>query len=522
MRLKRKPVSLQIRGRACYYYPVILLISGIILSNICYAQNIILKNPSLEGAPGRDSIPASWYAASNTPDILPGVFNIKLPASDGKTYAGLHSGPNYREGLGQQLQGELLGGMAYTLSMDLAFAPSYLYKACYGNLAIYGGNIPGDTAELLWKSGVFTDTTWKRHNAVLMPSKTYTYLSFWADPSEACDKSTFGSALLMDNFSVIKQVLKTQLSASPSCKHSSTGTVAANVTSGQAPFKYLWTPGNYTTAQVDHLPAGVYTVAITAANGTTGGGQVTVGASDLNTKITVTTSACAGENNNEIKLDVTGGVPPYHFYLDDIKAGSNSVFSKLDPGYHNVMVKDEDCADTFQVTVKEPEPLQLQQASTVSCSCSETNDGKIVLKAAGGTLPYQYRLYNEMWKQDSILSDLKAGYYQYEIKDANGCSLGGNANITSPWQNCLVVIPSAFSPNGDGNNDLFKPKIYDAVKNYQLSVFNRWGALVFRTSDPNAGWDGARLQSQSFIYVCTFNDRNNERKEYTGSLLLIK
>lgn len=518
MRLKCKPVSLQIWGRACH----ILILSCILLCNTGYAQNIILKNASLEGAPGRDSLPDGWLAASNTPDILPGVFNIKLKASEGKTYAGLHSGPNYREGLSQELSGELVGGMAYSLSVDLAYAPNYLYDACYGNLTIYGGNAPGDTAELLWRSGVFRDTTWKRHNAVLMPSKSYSHLSFWADPSESCNKSAFGAAVLIDNFSVIKQILKTELSASPTCKQSNTGTVAVKVTSGMAPFQYLWTPGNYKTPQVDHLAVGVYTVAITAANGITGGGQVTVASSDLTTKITVTTSNCYGENTNAIKLDVSGGAPPYNFYVNNEKHQDNPVFEKLYPGEFFIRVRDAECLDTFYVTVREPEPLRLQDVSAISCSCSETNDGKIVLKAAGGTQPYQYRLYSETWEDDNILSNLKAGYYQYEIKDAKGCSLSGNANITSPWKNCLVVIPSAFSPNGDGNNDVFRPKIYDAVKNYQMSVFNRWGGLVFRTNDPNAGWDGAQQLSQSFIYVCTFDDRNNERKEFRGALMLIK
>lgn len=519
MSRKCKPVSIQIWGRACYYF---ILFSCIVFCNTVYAQNIILKNPSFEGNPGRDSIPAGWCAASNTPDILPGVFNIKLPASEGKTYAGLHSGPNYREGLAQQLPGELLGGMAYSLSLDLAYAPSYLYKACYGSLVIYGGNTPGDTAEVLWRSGVFTDTTWKHYKAVLMPSKNYTYLSCWADPTEDCDKSTFGSAVLMDNFSTIREILKTELSASSSCKRVSTGTVAVKVNSGQAPFTYLWTPGNYTTAQVQNLAAGTYTVAITAANGISGGGQVIIPESDLNAKVTVVTSACNGDNTNEIKLDVTGGVPPYHFYMDEVKVPDNSVFSNVYPGDYTVTVKDEECWDSFHVTVKEPAPLQLTRASTVSCSCSETNDGKIVLKVEGGTAPYKYRLYNEDWKEESTLTNLKAGYYQYEVKDANGCNLDGNASITSPWQNCLVVIPSAFSPNGDGNNDVFKPKIYDAVKNYEMSVYNRWGGLVFRTSDPNAGWDGANNQPQAFIYVCTFNDRNNEKKEFTGSLMLLR
>src|SRR4051812_47804193 len=122
-----KPVSLQIWGKACYYFSIILL-----LSNTCFAQNIILKNPSMEGHPGRDSIPGDWVAASNTPDIFPGVFSIFKPASNGSTYVGLHSGPTYSEGIAQQLTSDLQGGSAYSLSLYMAFAPKYLYQTCYG------------------------------------------------------------------------------------------------------------------------------------------------------------------------------------------------------------------------------------------------------------------------------------------------------------------------------------------------------------------------------------------------------
>lgn len=517
MRLTWKPVSLQIWVRACY----ILLF--IFCSTASYAQHIILKNPSLEGNPGRDSIPSGWCAAANTPDVLPGIFNIKKRASHGKTYVGLHSGPTYKEGIAQQLDQPLTGGMSYSLSLDLAYAPSYVFAACYGNMTIYGGNSPGDTAEILWKSGVFTDTAWVKRSMVLMPSKNYTYISFWADPGVACDKSSYGCALLMDNISDIRQILKTATSASASCPNSNTGAVAVTVTSGHGPFTYLWTPGNYTTAQVDRLPAGVYNVQVTADNGTTASAKVTVEQSDFSSKIAVTTSDCHGDGENAVKFDVTGGTPPYRYYMDGYKNGfsSSPVFNKLSAGYHQVFVKDVFCTDTFDVMITEPAPFKAT-ATVTGCSCSETNDGKILLEVKGGTLPYQYRLYNERWKEDSVIGELKSGYYQYEVRDAKGCSVEGNVSISSSWNNCTVVMPNAFSPNGDGSNDLFKPKIYEPVRNYQLTVFNRWGAPVFNTADPNVGWDGGQLSSQAFIYVCKFTDRHNEAREYKGSLMLIR
>jgi len=476
----------------------------------------------MEGHPGRDSLPEDWIAASNTPDVFPGVFGIFKPASNGRTYVGLHSGPTYSEGITQHLTSALQGGSAYTFSLDLAFAPKYLYQTCYGNLVIYGGNTPGDTAEVLWRSGLFTDTSWQKYNPILMPSKNYAYLSFWAIPSEVCDKSSFGCALLMDNCSNIRQLMKMELTASPACKRSNTGSVAVKVKTGKGPYEYLWTPGNYTTAQVDHLAAGEYTVTVNAPNGVSGSGKVIVPSSGFTTDIAVKTSACYGENTNEIKLDVAGGVPPYSFYFNGIKTPGDPVYSQLNPGYYAVTATDAQCADTYHVTIREPERLTLQQAIVTSTSCSATSDGKIILQASGGTPPYLYRLMNEHWQPDSIIPNLKADYYQFEIKDSQGCNLNGNASITAPYQNCLVVMPTAFSPNGDGRNDLFRPKVYDQVKNYELSVYNRWGGLVFRTADPAVGWDGGQQVEGAFIYLCTFNDRNNERRELSGSVMLVK
>lgn len=508
---------------------VLLLPAGILISHISCAQHIALKNPSMEGNIGRDSIPKDWIAACNTPDVLPGPLDIYKKPTDGKTYAGLHSGFGYREGLAQQLSSAMRQGVSYTLSVDLAYAPKYLQAACYASLAIYGGNSPKDTAEKLWSSGAFRDTAWKRFNAIFQASADYQYISIWAEPIEECAASIIGSAVLIDNFSVIRELVATRLTATPSCSNTGTGTVGVNVTNGNAhtAYTYLWTPGNYTTPVVENLPAGDYTVVVTAPNGATGGGTVTVPASDLHANLRVTDISCAGDNNGEIRVVATGGVPPYRFELDGGNVVSDPVFTSLDGGDHHVVIKDGQlCSDTLTAVLNDPAPLTLREVFVKPCSCSETNDGKIALKIEGGTTPYRYRIAGGEWQQDSILQPLKAGTYQYEIADTNGCALNGSASITSPFQNCLVVMPTAFSPNGDGNNDLFRPRVYDAVKQYQLSIFNRWGTIVFQTQDPQSGWDGTfkgmMQDQQAFIYVCSFYDRNNEKQEFRGSVVLVR
>jgi gliding motility-associated-like protein len=503
----------------------LILLTGCFINNVASAQHVTLENSSLEGKPGVKVAPPGWLVAVNTPDILPGVNGFSKIAKAGKTYVGLQGGPVYREGIEQELSTPLQKGRIYNLSLDLAFSSVYGHGHCYGNLAIFGGDTPGDTSELLWMSGSFTDTAWHRWTAEFKPRATHKFISFYAYPEEKCNLGV-GVVVFMDNLSRISQILKTELTATASCNNTGTGSVSVKVTGGSPPYTYQWTPGNYRTPEVSNLHGGLYEVLVTSADGVTSKGSVTVGESDLTTSTDVTLSDCAGDSKNAIALNITGGVPPYDLSLNGIER-EGSEFRDLAPGNYVFIIKDKQvCIDTANVFIQEPAPLVIKEVNAVPCSCNEVSDGSIGWVVDGGTPPYKYRIDGDMWQPDSLYRNLKAGNYHFEIKDANGCGETGMASVISPWQNCLVIMPSAFSPNGDGNNDLFRPKVYDAVTNYHLMLFNRWGSLVFQTNDPKIGWDGymkGRPQSsQAFLYVCSFNTSHNEPKEYKGTVMLVK
>ena len=78
--------------------------------------------------------------------------------------------------------------------------------------------------------------------------------------------------------------------------------------------------------------------------------------------------------------------------------------------------------------------------------------------------------------------------------------------------NCpLYFLPNIFSPNGDGLNDLFVPFEYRYVESIDLTIFNRWGNIVFRTNDPDINWNGINMDSSNmstdgvYYYVVKVN-----------------
>ncbi|MNU25649.1 Beta-propeller repeat protein [compost metagenome] len=91
-----------------------------------------------------------------------------------------------------------------------------------------------------------------------------------------------------------------------------------------------------------------------------------------------------------------------------------------------------------------------------------------------------------------------------------------------------IILPNAFTPNGDGRNDVFIPQlnIDRAYTFLEFNVYNRWGQVLYSTSNVNAGWDGSSkgvLQEQG-VYYYTIKVRllNNDIRSFSGELTLLK
>ena len=108
-------------------------------------------------------------------------------------------------------------------------------------------------------------------------------------------------------------------------------------------------------------------------------------------------------------------------------------------------------------------------------------------------------------------------YIHYPTNGLLGCyaitavDLLGNESQLSETvcvDNCpFYTLPNTFTPNGDGHNDLFVPRVNLFIAEIELKVFNQWGNLVFETTDPSIQWDGntkggAELSDGTYYYTC--------------------
>jgi gliding motility-associated-like protein len=87
-----------------------------------------------------------------------------------------------------------------------------------------------------------------------------------------------------------------------------------------------------------------------------------------------------------------------------------------------------------------------------------------------------------------------------------------------------IYAPNAFTPNGDGTNEVFMIKVTYATK-FFLEIFNRWGELIYEGSDPLEGWDGTykgnRCQEDVYVWRATISNSEKLNKQMIGRVSLI-
>jgi gliding motility-associated-like protein len=222
-----------------------------------------------------------------------------------------------------------------------------------------------------------------------------------------------------------------------------------------------------------------------------------------------------------------------------LRAGSNTIgspqvinvagftFSNLPAGTYTVTAQNTTGTVVSQaITITQPTRLN----ANVLRACSNKNDetGSIEINMNNtGAGNYGY-----VWQNLSVITNkaegLAKGFYNVTVTDANACELRlTNIEVDEcPLDGDCFVSTSIITPNGDGLNDLFKINCADKNSS-DLSIFDRWGRLVYSQSNYDNTWQGLDedddlLNEGSYIWVLNVNFGQGRREIYKGTVTLLR
>ncbi|MDH7448341.1 T9SS type A sorting domain-containing protein [Aquimarina sp. 2201CG14-23] len=148
--------------------------------------------------------------------------------------------------------------------------------------------------------------------------------------------------------------------------------------------------------------------------------------------------SCAGDNNGELTLQATGGVPPYLYSLftngvEVIPESTNTIFSNLPAADYEVRVVDtRGCLESVSILLEEPDALVLQLIEARDAFCFGDPSGSITLEVIGGVPPYEYTVDGIIYQASPSFTNLVAGNYTVSSRDSNACMVSFDVTINNP------------------------------------------------------------------------------------------
>jgi len=123
---------------------------------------------------------------------------------------------------------------------------------------------------------------------------------------------------------------------------------------------------------------------------------------------------------------------------------------------------------------------------------------------------------NYKWQDSTTVpSYIAAAGGYYAVVANNSCGRATDSvRVQMKDCDCQVYLPTAFSPNNDGRNDLFRPIYRCELADFKLSVYDRWGSRVFYTTDPGVAWTGRQkgieLNMGTYIWIMEYRNANTK------------
>ncbi|HEX5001979.1 MAG TPA: gliding motility-associated C-terminal domain-containing protein [Bacteroidia bacterium] len=293
------------------------------------------------------------------------------------------------------------------------------------------------------------------------------------------------------------------------------GTAFSVLDAGAGFSSYAWSNGA-TTQTITPTAPGSYTVTVTNTGGTV---NCSASASALLNQYPAVTVNIG--NDQTICADGTpvafdAGNPGATYQWSN-GATTQTVVPDL-PGTYAVTVTDGNgCTGSSQATLT-VNPLPVVNLGVDFTFCTDIGDTAIDAGNSGSSFVWTYNGQPAGNNQSVTVSNGAYGTYMVEVTDVNGCRSTDEITVTEV---CDVTIPTVFTPDNDGINDLFEILNIQSNPNSKLVVYNRWGNEVYSSdhyeNDAN-WWTGKDSPEGTYFYVLVLQNGKN----YSGTITLLR
>lgn len=257
-----------------------------------------------------------------------------------------------------------------------------------------------------------------------------------------------------------------------------------------------------------------------------------------NALISTEQPTCFSDANGSLTVEtVEGGTPPFVYSLNGGAFSSQSIFRNLTSGNYTLVVQDAmGCEYETEALVETSNDLRVDAGPDQYIKWGDTVQVQAEVNIPQAELnALRWQSFGNLPCNDCpelILGPLQTTAYTVSVTDENGCIATDEVTIFVNRER-EVFIPNAFSPDGDGNNDvlmIFTGRDVVSVKSFL--IFNRWGEITFeaynfQANDPQYGWNGTSRNgllhnTAVFVYLAEVEFLDGSTVLFKGDVTLMR
>lgn len=447
------------------------------------------------------------------------------------------------------LPGAATGGCDSLIVIDLSFHPPISANlngdtaACPGQEFVLKWQLGGGNLfDIVYREGEQNRTLKGVRNGDdlrLIPTSStiLSIISVQAQESRCEIRPFSGLGLKVNDLKVQVQPVPKFGGTAVSCNGASDGEAVAKVAGGVAPYQLQWSNGT-TAGNISGLRAGLYEVSVTDAQGCKTSTQLTITQpSAINATLETSTGRCTQESNRVVLTQLSGGTAPFLYSLSgqDPKLVERLPLTlrNLPTGNSRIRLQDANgCIADFPFFIPLPQILTAELGPDQTIG---SGDSVII------TPTFNFDPLKITWSpqvsaplsrpKSFILRPLQTTTFYLQATDSTGCTASDAITIFVE-QRSRIFVPGAFSPNGDNVNDrldFFAGPEIALIRN--LRIYNRWGAVLFETSNvapgsAEAAWDGKfngePAPQGTYIFQATVEGRDGKTTKINGEVVLMR